>query len=130
MIYNADNHLNNIVSFLGPLHISLNARENVVLKFHGVFADLYAFLFHGKKRLAKKPKPWRISFLLEVLYGGWSIVRDEILGAFAHCKDIEFLTLVNLLDNYCTSHWYYAFILLYLRTKWLIFTMTPCCAVG
>ena len=65
-----------------------------------MFADLYAFLFHGKKRLAKKPKPWRISFPLEVLYGGWSIVRDEILGAFAHCKDIEFLTLVNLLDNY------------------------------
>ena len=35
-----------------------------------------------------------------MLYGGWSIVRDEILGAFARCKDIEFLTLVNLLDNY------------------------------
>ena len=99
MVYNVENHLDNIISFLGPLHISLNARENVVLKFHGVFADLYSFLFHGKKPLAKKPKPWRISFLLEVLYGGWSIVRDEILGVFAHCKDVEFLTLVNL-DNY------------------------------
>ena len=65
-----------------------------------VFKDLYSFLFHGKKALAKKPKPWRISFLLEVLYGGWSIIRDEILGAFAQCKDIEFLTLVNLLDYY------------------------------
>ena len=65
-----------------------------------MFADLYSFLFHGKKALARKPKPWRISFLLEVLYGGWSIAREEILGAFAHCKDIEFLTLVNNLDNY------------------------------
>ena len=44
-----------------------------------VFKDLYSFLFHGKKALAKKPKPWRISFLLEVLYGGWSIIRDEII---------------------------------------------------
>ena len=100
MVYNPNIHLENIIPFLGPLHISLNARENVVLKFYGVFADLYSFLFHGKKALAKKPKPWRISFLLEVLYGGWSIVHDEILGAFSHCKDIELLTLVNLLDNY------------------------------
>ena len=59
MVYNVDNHLHNIISFFGPLHITLNARENIVLKFYMAF-DLYSFLFHGKKALAKKPKPWRI----------------------------------------------------------------------
>ena len=70
------------------------------MKFHALFAELYAFLFNAKKPLARKPKPWRISFLLEVAYGGWSLVRDEILAAFSNCKDIEYLTFLNLLDNY------------------------------
>ncbi len=92
--------LKNVIPLIGPLHISLNARECVLLQFHEVFADLYAFLFGKKAKLAKKPKPWRVSLLLEVIYGGWTLVRDMILSVFYKCKDIEFLTLVNLLDNY------------------------------
>ena len=38
--------------------------------------------------------------MLEVLYGGWTLVKDMIFSVFYKCKDIEFLTLVNLLDNY------------------------------
>ena len=68
--------LKNVVPLIGPLHISLNARECVLLNFHQVFADLYSFLFGRKAKLAKKPKPWRISLLLEVMYGGWTLVRD------------------------------------------------------
>ena len=83
--------LKNIIPLIGPLHISLNARECVLLMFHPIFADLYASLF-GKK-------PWRISLLLEVIYGGWTLVRDMILSVFGKCKDVEFLTLVNLVDN-------------------------------
>ena len=33
-----------LVPFIGPLHISLNARENVVHKFHPFFSELYSFL--------------------------------------------------------------------------------------
>ena len=89
-------HSNSLFTY----NISLNARECVLLNFHQVFADLYAFLFGKKAKLAKKPKPWRISLLLEVIYGGWTLIRDMILSVFYKCKDIEFLTLVNLLDNY------------------------------
>ena len=92
--------LKNVVPLIGPLHISLNARECVLLNFHQVFADLYSFLFGRKAKLAKKPKPWRISLLLEVMYGGWTLVRDMIMSVFCKCKDVQFLTLVNLLDNY------------------------------
>ena len=55
--YTPVQHANNIMSFLDPLHISLDSREYVILKFYEVFRDLYAFLFGGKKALAKKPKP-------------------------------------------------------------------------
>jgi hypothetical protein len=92
--------LNNIKPLIVPLHISFNARECVLLLFHELFADLYAFVFGKKARLAKKTKAWRVSLLLEVIYGGWILVRDMILSVFYKCKDIEFLTLVNLLDNY------------------------------
>ena len=62
--------------------------------------DLYAFVFHSNRALGKKQKPWRISMLLEVLYGGWLIVRDAILSAFAGSKDVQFLTMLNVLDIY------------------------------
>ena len=90
----------NLIPFIGHLHISLNARESILLKFHKVFSDLYAFLFRTKKPLAKKPKPWRLSFLLEVLYGGWLLVRDAIMSVFVTSKDVQYLVLLNLLDSY------------------------------
>ena len=92
--------LQNVAPLLGPLHISLNARECVLLTFHDIFAELYSFLFGKKAKLAKKPKAWRVSLLLELIYGGWTLIRDTILSVFGKCKSIEYLTLVNLLDNY------------------------------
>ena len=82
----------NVAPLIGPLRISLNSRECMLLNFHH-------FLFGAKAKLAKKPKPWRLS-LLEVMYGGWTLVRDTIMSVLLNCKDIEFLTLVNLIDNY------------------------------
>ena len=90
----------NVVPLIGPLHISLNSRECVLKFFHPIFAELYSTLFGKKAKLAKKPQAWRVSLLLEVLYGGWTLVRDSILSVFCFFKDIEFLTLVNLIDNY------------------------------
>ena len=91
---------NNVIPLIGPLHISLNSRECVLLQFHCIFAELYSFLFGKKAKLAKKPKAWRVSLLLEVMYGGWTLIRDTIMSVFPNCKDIEYLTLVNLIDNY------------------------------
>ncbi len=95
--------LKNVVPLIGPLHISLNARECVLLMFYEVFADLYSFLFGKKAKLAKKLKPWQISLQLKVIYGGWTLVRNMILSAFCKCKDVQYLTLLNLLDNYVPS---------------------------
>lgn len=46
------------------------------------------------------PKPWRISLLLEVVYGGWTLIRHSVISKFWRFKDAEYGTLFNLLDNY------------------------------
>ena len=89
-----------IAPLIGPLNISINSRECVLMIFYHIFADLYSFLFGSNAKLAKKPKPWRISLLLEVIYGGWTLIRDMVLPVFSQCKDIQYLTLLNLLDNH------------------------------
>ena len=61
--------LSNIIPFLGPLHIQLNARECVCLLNISFFKRVYKFIFGPNKILANKPKPWRVSLILEVLYG-------------------------------------------------------------
>ena len=36
----------------------------------------------------------------EILYGGWTLIRSQVIVAFSCCKDIQYLALLNLLDNY------------------------------
>ena len=58
-----------IVPTIGPLYISLNSREHVVSSFHPFFKYLYESIF-PRSKFADKPKPWRISLILELAYGG------------------------------------------------------------
>ena len=88
------------VCHMATLLFKNNFQQNVVLKFYPFFKDLFAFVFGSKRALAKKAKPWRISLLLVVLYGGWLLIRDAIFSVFAGSKDVQFLTLLNLLDIY------------------------------
>ena len=96
----APNCLKNIVPFLGPLHIQLNARECVCLLNIHFLKRAYSSIFGGRKCLANKPKPWKISLIEELLYGGWSLIRSHVITVFSNCKDVQYLTLLNLLDNY------------------------------
>ena len=57
-------------------------------------------LLRCKGKTSKETKTMASIPLLEVIYGGWTLVRATILPAFTNCKDIEFLTLLNLIDNY------------------------------
>ena len=88
-----------VIPTIGPLHISLNSREHVVNSFHPFFKMVYEKIFPSSK-LADKPKPWRISLLLEVVYGGWTLIRHCVISKFWRFKDAEYGTLFNLLDNY------------------------------
>ena len=88
----------NTVATMGPLHVSLNGQENVVLKFIDFFKPFYHHLFG--KQLANKPEPWRITLMLELLYGGWTLIRQPVLARLQRFKDLQVCTLLNLVDNY------------------------------
>ena len=88
-----------LIPMLGALHISLNAQENVMRMFHPLMKFIYESIF-PRSKLAEKPKPWRTTLLLELIYGGWTLIRSTVLSVFANCRDPEFGALLNLLDNY------------------------------
>ena len=92
--------LGNIVPFIGPLHVQLNARECVCLLHIDFFKKAYSWIFGKRKVLATKPKAWRISLIEELVYGGWTLIREHVTVAFSKCKDLQYLTLLNLLDNH------------------------------
>lgn len=92
--------LQNVVPFIGPLHMQLNSRECVCVLNIEFFKKAYSYIFGERKILANKPKAWRISLIEELLYGGWTLIRDQVVVAFSNCKDVQYLTLLNLLDNY------------------------------
>ena len=59
------NPVSSLVPSMGPLHVDLNADEDIGTNFEYE----YESIFPGK-RLADKTKPRRTRFVLEVTYGG------------------------------------------------------------
>ena len=57
-----------LVPLIGPLHIDLDADKDLVLNYHPFIKSLYESLFPNRI-VAAKPKPWRIQFILEIIYG-------------------------------------------------------------
>ncbi|RHZ85463.1 hypothetical protein Glove_65g108 [Diversispora epigaea] len=97
--YSIPNGINSFIPILGPLHVSLNSREHVILIYHPFFEKLFHFVFGQRKILAKKPKPWRINLLLDLAYNAWNKIRNIILTKFGINKDIEYRMMIDLLDN-------------------------------
>ena len=89
-----------LIPMIGPLHIDLNSDEDLMLNYHPIFKHIYELVFPGK-HLANHPKPWRTQFILEMVYGGWTLIRGMVKTVFKDSKDIQYGTLLNLLDNYC-----------------------------
>ena len=92
--------MSNIVPFLGALHVSLNGRENPVLIFIPFFKELYKAIFGESRILSDHPQPWKIYLVSDLTYSGWTLVRESVMKVFGKSKDIQILTLINLLENY------------------------------
>ena len=88
-----------LVPSIGPLHVSLNAQETVMQIFNEVFKHIYEQVFPHSK-LADKPKPWRTSLILELAYGGWVMIRDDMIELAKTSRSIYSSMLINLFDNY------------------------------
>ena len=91
--------ITSLIPTMGPLHISLNSREDIFHTFRPFFNQVYSYLFPNSK-LTKSPKPWRINLILETVYGGWTLIRDQVMTKFQNSKDTQYGTLLNLLENY------------------------------
>ena len=91
-----------LVPLLGPLHVSMSGQENVFKEYFELLLNVYQSVFGKNKPLAaEKCQPWKIALILELCYGGWSLIRESILSVFGdRCKDLQFLTLINFLENY------------------------------
>ena len=88
-----------IVPMIGSLHVSLNICETVFLANYKFFDKLFHEVFGHRKVLAKKPKPYKISLILELASQDWSRVHLIVLQKFEQSKDPEVQYLINLLDN-------------------------------
>ncbi|CAG8676030.1 30007_t:CDS:2 [Racocetra persica] len=92
-----------VVSFvplLGPLHVSLNTREHTMKIYYPFFEKLFHDVFGKKKKLAKKPRPWRTTLLLELAFSAWIKIKDNIIKKFTYLqKNIEYQVIIELLDN-------------------------------
>ena len=93
------NPFQSFAPFIGGLHIQLNAVEDVVQNYHSIMKFLYENLFPNAI-LALKPRPWRSITLLEVIHGGWTLIRETVLETFSKCKSISYGILLTLLDTY------------------------------
>jgi len=93
--------VSSFIPIMGPLHVSLNSRETVVLLFHKFFNSAYKHIFGANKNLAQKPRPWRINLLLQLMSDGWKNVARHVTEKLeSQCsRDIEYLTLKNLFDD-------------------------------
>lgn len=88
----------NFIPILGPLHVSLNSRENVVLLHHDFFKKLYCNVFE-KTKFPEKPKPWKINYILQFARDGWLEISNMIVEKFGKTKDTEYRMMIDLLDN-------------------------------
>ena len=91
-------HLQNIVPFIGPLHVQLNSRQSLCVINIQFCKAAYSWIFGSRKRFTNNPRADKITVLEEILYGDWTVV-DQAMAAFRQCKDLQFLTLVSMLDN-------------------------------
>ena len=76
--------IGSFIPMLGPLHLSLNSREHVMIIYHSFFEQMFHFVFGERKKLAKKPKPWRINLLLELARNGWIKIKNKIMKNLDH----------------------------------------------
>jgi len=85
--------IQNFVPMLGPLHVSLNSRENVILIHYDFFKRLFCTVFE-KKKFAQKPKPWHINLLLQLTHDAWLEISKDILEKFEKTKDVEYRMMI------------------------------------
>jgi hypothetical protein len=53
------------------------------MSFKPFFKKVYCRFFPGCT-LAETPKPWGINLILEIVYGGWTLIRERTKALFQY----------------------------------------------
>ncbi|RIB12828.1 hypothetical protein C2G38_2199606 [Gigaspora rosea] len=76
------------------------SQELVYKKNSPLFNEIYKGMFGKKKNLGKKPRPWRIDLILQLMRMAWLDISNLVYSKFGQtCKNLEFLYLTDLLSN-------------------------------
>ena len=60
----------------------------------------YKYIFSTSKNLSQNPSPHRVFLLMDLARNAWKDIKPIIVDKFGkYCKDLEYLFLVDLLDN-------------------------------
>ena len=84
---------------LGQFHVYLNGTEDVIVRYHTIFNEMYKAVFGVRKVLPAKPKPDKVALCITLAFAGWLQVRDHVINAFGECKDVEYVCLFHLFDE-------------------------------
>ena len=82
---------------MGPLHVQLNLIGSILKNFWSFFNLEYEYLFSTSKNLSQNPSPY---LLMDLARNAWEDVKPMVISKFGkYCRDLEYLFLVDLLDN-------------------------------
>ena len=102
-----------LVPMIGPLHISLNSHETVLLANYQFLTSSFMKCL-DIKRFLQKSQSYKI-LLLELASKGWSRVHMVVKRKFEQSKDVEARYLTNLLIM--SFRWFWIFILSYFAAE-------------
>ena len=58
---------------------------------------MYKEVFGGV--LPAKPKPYRLELCITSVFLAWLLIRDKVINKFGLCKDLEYTTILHLLEE-------------------------------
>ncbi|GBC04333.1 hypothetical protein RclHR1_05620007 [Rhizophagus clarus] len=86
----------NQINLRRAITLKLNKKDNSEISSQIL---IYHNLFGENKILVQKPKSRLIDLILSLTFYEWKNIRNLIINRFENIKDIEYLTMIDLLDN-------------------------------
>jgi hypothetical protein len=94
---NESSPLLSLIPEQGPFHVALNINEDVIKMYHFFFSEVYEKVFGSQ--MPGKLKPLRTYILLVSIYFGWLHIRQSIKAKFKHCKALEYICMLHVLEE-------------------------------
>lgn len=75
----------------------MNAHETAAELHRFCFAELHKHLFNSA--MPERPKPDNIALLVAAAFLNWLMLHSKVLTLFKLCKDLEYVSLLYLMEE-------------------------------